>query len=111
MKLTTLAFIVLLLSGCTSNKGLYDWKNYSETLYNYKKEPNNEKRTIHIKEINSIISEAEKKHKAVPPGLYAELAFYLLADGNKEGAIKNLELEKSHYPESTAFVNNLMRTL
>jgi len=101
------------LSGCAlsptiSHSGYY-WGNYSHTLYNYKKSPDEKNRATHIAELNSIIQKSQTLNLKVPPGIYAELGMYTIEDGNRAKANEYFNLELGTYPESKAMINQILK--
>lgn len=101
--LSTLIFI----GGCASPNTGYYWENYSGTLYNFKKNPNEETRQKHIKELESIIIKANEKGSRVPPGVHAELGYMLANQGEKGLAVEQLNNEINVYPESKTFIERI----
>tara|TARA_B100000780_G_C21062355_1_gene427070 strand:- start:903 stop:1256 length:354 start_codon:yes stop_codon:yes gene_type:complete len=98
---------VIFVSGCaTPNTGYY-WENYSGTLYNFKKNPNEATKQKHIKELEKIIQKAANKGSRVPPGIHAELGYMLAQQGDKAPAIEQLQKEAITYPESKNFIERI----
>lgn len=101
------------LSGCalspTISQSGYYWGNYSHTLYDYKKSPDDKTRTTHIAELNSIIQKSKELNLKVPPGIYAELGMYTIEDGNQAKANEYFNLEIGTYPESKAMINQILK--
>ena len=68
----TILFIVFLFIvssiGCVP-KQMYYWGKYSDTLYAYKKNSNDETLLKHMQELNKIVEESNKRNKRVPPGV------------------------------------------
>ncbi|MBL7049726.1 MAG: DUF4810 domain-containing protein [Nitrospira sp.] len=107
-----LLFITLLLSisfiGCAP-KQMYSWGNYSDTLYAYKKDSNDETLMRHLQELNKIIEESKKHDQRVPPGVYGELGYLSLKGNKPEKAIEYFNAEKQLYPESTVLMDRLIK--
>tara|TARA_B100000575_G_scaffold177347_1_gene142190 strand:- start:1214 stop:1573 length:360 start_codon:yes stop_codon:yes gene_type:complete len=98
---------VLIIGGCaTPNTGYY-WENYSATLYNYKKNPNEKTMNKHIEMLEKIILKNESKGSRVPPGIHAELAYLLAQKGEKSQAVEHFQKEMIAYPESKNFVERI----
>jgi hypothetical protein len=100
---------VILLSACNSTQGGLYWGNYSDSLYNYKKEPSDETRQRHIKSLKDIIATSDKKGIRVPPGVLIELAIMEIESGSPESANSLLDRELSLYPESKILVLELKK--
>ena len=106
-----LMLTILFVVGCaTPNTGYY-WENYSGTLYNFKKTPNEKTRTRHINELEAIIEKASKKGSRVPPGIHAELGYMLAQNGEKSTAAGHLQKEAEIYPESKVFIERIYSML
>ncbi|MDC1443816.1 DUF4810 domain-containing protein [Gammaproteobacteria bacterium] len=102
-----LILTIIFLAGCaTPNTGYY-WENYSGTLYNFKKNPNEKTRARHIKELETIIAKAGQKGSRVPPGIHAELGYMLAQNGEKSTAASHLQKEADIYPESKTFIERI----
>lgn len=108
MKKFILAAFVLsiVLTGCQTAKGSFYWGDYSSTLYNMKKNPDEKSLELHKKEIINIIEVSNKKNKQIPPGVLAEYG-YLLLKGGDESGMEYLDKEVKLYPESTVFINRI----
>jgi hypothetical protein len=111
MKIKGLIIIsaVLLLSACNTTQGGLYWGRYSDTLYNYKKEPGDQSRLQHVKSLNDIIATSDKKGIRVPPGVLIELAIMQIESGSPENANSLLDRELSLYPESKTLVLELKK--
>lgn len=107
--LILLALTALFFGGCMKTQ-LFNWGNYSETLYAYKKNPSETTRTAHIKELNTIIANAATGYvvRKVPPGVYAELGFLYLQDNQFVNAKKCFDSEVALYPESKVLMTRLI---
>lgn len=98
-----------LLTACNSTQGGLYWGNYSDTLYDYKKEPSDKTRQQHLKSLNDIIATSEKKGIRVPPGVLVELAIMEIESGSSDSANALLDKELSLYPESKILVLELKK--
>lgn len=90
---------------------MYYFGSYTDTLYKYKKEPNEETLAKHINELEEIIEKSKQKKLRVPPGIYCEYAFYLIQAGKSDDAIRFIDLEETTYPESIVFTKRLKRMI
>jgi hypothetical protein len=110
MKTTIFIFLlsILILAGCgTTSKDTFYWGNYSATLYDYKKNPDEKTLEAHKKEILSLIEYADKWERKVPPGVYAEYGYLLLKEGNETEGMEYLDKEVTLYPESAVFIEKI----
>ncbi len=99
----------LLLAGCASVKTQYYWGDYEELIYETYHNPEEVPPSIQIEKLNIDIEKAQAVGKPVPPGLYAHLGLMYAANGNRELAIVALTREKELFPESTKFIDSLIR--
>jgi len=103
-----IAFLALaLLAGCAPSEKTFYWGEYSSTLYDLKKNPDDKTLEAHKKELLLIVEQSGKKHKKVPPGVYAEYGYILLRSGSETEGMEFLDKETSLYPESVVFVQRL----
>ena len=96
-----------LLAGCTPSDNTFYWGEYSSTLYDMKKNPDDETKEAHTKALLVIMDESGKKHKQVPPGVYAEYGYLLLRNGREAEGMDFLEKETTLYPESSVFIQRI----
>jgi hypothetical protein len=106
--LSTVSMLILFLSGCAANRSMYCWDDYSNTLYNWKKDATEERAVAHKAELAKIIKKSDAKGIRVPPGVYCEYGYMLLMEGEKETALSFFEKEAAEYPESKTFVSFLL---
>jgi hypothetical protein len=90
-------------------KGMYNWENYSETLYSYKKNSNEESLLKHMQELKKIIEASNQNNMRIPPGVYGELGYYYLKNNKTKEAIEYFNLEKQLYPESGILMERLIQ--
>ena len=75
--------LVTLLTGCAPSQKTFYWGEYSSTLYDYKKNPDEKTLEAYQKQLTLIIEESGKKKIKVPPGVYAEYGYILMKDGKE----------------------------
>lgn len=95
------ASLSLLLSACAADSG-YDWLNYSDQAYLYKSKPTEQNRARYKTALLQVVERSAVQQLAVPPGIYAELAFLELEEKNRTQATFYLQQEQQLYPESKA---------
>jgi hypothetical protein len=100
----------LLLVGCASGPGpLYGWGPYPQALTQYLRATGGDAaRQAALLEEQLQRNAAGKR--ANPPGLHAHLALLHTQLGNEETALRHLEAEKKLFPESTAYMDFLLRS-
>jgi hypothetical protein len=104
-RLAILLLVFIGLVGCAStDKQLYYWGNYSETLYQYVHEPSTKTRENHRKELLKIVRFAEQHKRRVPPGVYAELGGLSTLTGTSDLAADYFQKEIEAYPESAKLI-------
>tara|TARA_R110002072_G_scaffold86438_1_gene195028 strand:- start:205 stop:561 length:357 start_codon:yes stop_codon:yes gene_type:complete len=110
MKLKAIICLVAIgiLSGCTtvSDAGYY-WGNYSNTYYNYTKDPSDKTLAAHIAELQNIVAKSDEMELKVPPGLYAELGYISERQGEPSKSASYYQKEMELYPESKTFLERL----
>ena len=99
-----------LMTGCASKpKALYNYGNYSESYYAYKQDASPEPLLAMQQAIEKAIAEAgDSISGRVPPGMYANLGYIYLKQGNAKEALQDFEMEKKLYPESTHFMDRVI---
>ncbi|MEX2117267.1 MAG: DUF4810 domain-containing protein [Bacteroidota bacterium] len=100
---------ILLFAGCVPPQTPFFWGEYSSTLYNYKKAPDDKTFAEHKRSLIVIITESPKKRLPVPPGVYAEYGYMLIVEGNEKEGLENMDKELALYPESRIFVETLKK--
>lgn len=96
--------VLLLLSACASPR-LYEWGGYEPSLYKLMKNPQDVQK--YGEKLLSTIERGESSGK-VPPGLYAEYGYVLVQLNKPQEAIAFFEKEKTHWPESSVFMNKMI---
>ncbi len=110
VKTVIVGVILLIVSGCSSRpKPLYNYGDYSESYYDYKKNLNAESEQALQKSIEEAIKNAsDSRSGRVAPGLYANLGYIYLKEGKATQAIENFKKEKQIYPESGYFMDKMI---
>lgn len=99
----------LLGSGCaTQRQPMYAWGNYSDSLYQSKKNECPETYEQHVQALENIVTESKTRNLRVPPGVYAELGYVYLSRNNPAKAVELFTLEKQTYPESAVLMDGLV---
>lgn len=112
MRILFAVIALVFFSGCVatvSESNLY-WGNYSNTLYNIKKEPGDSSKAAHEKELNSIVQKSKELNLRVPPGIYAELGLFAMERGDDNAAQNYFGLEQSTYPEGAILMQQTLST-
>lgn len=99
--------VFILLTGCQTSRETFYWGNYSATLYELKRNPDDKTIDAHKKELLLIVEKSGKMKKQVPPGVYAEYGYILLKEGNEIEGMEYLTKEETSYPESAVFIKKI----
>lgn len=109
------AFIIMAVSFLAACAGkprtLYGWGSYPEAIYETLSTPEQADPQKQIKKLESDIQKAYAKNQAIPPGLYAHLAYQYLQTGQTAKAVEYLTLEKQAFPESAVYIDSLIRSI
>jgi hypothetical protein len=101
-----IVIVVIFLSGCAPQR-MYYWGDYSNTLYQSKKNPSDQSNLVHLQAMEKIIEGSRTNNLRIPPGVYAELGYIYFRQNKKDLAIQNFKMEKELYPESAFFMDRL----
>lgn len=96
------------LTGCATTAIPYEYGNYSESYYSFKKEPGDQSLLEWKNSMMEIIEESEESSFRVPPGIYANLGYLSLKQNNLDEAIAYFLKEKEIYPQATVFMDKLI---
>jgi hypothetical protein len=99
---------LLLLAGCaTKTEPLYYWGDYQPQVYGYftkDKAPQEQ-----IAGLEAGLEQARASGKSVPPGYLAHLGILYAQAEQQDQMQKYFAAEKKQYPESTAYIDFLLR--
>jgi len=102
-----MALALLLLVGCAHQPvSLYQWGSYQDQVYLYFK---GESREAQIQALEKDLQVMQAAHRPVPPGLRAHLGMLYAETGSDAKAQENLLAEKASYPESTTYIDLLLK--
>ena len=107
-RLILVSAISLFSINCATQKQMYCWGNYSDSLYECKKNPGAETLAKHKEVLENIIEESKKRELRIPPGVSAELGYIYAVQNNNSKAIELFNLEKKTYPESSILMERLI---
>jgi len=99
------------ITGCQETAPKYRWGIYEDHLHKAyihgsETDPLQSAQNLH-KDINGTLETGD----IVPPGQYAHLGFLYYQANETNMAIDFLNKEKSDYPESTTFVDTLLKNI
>lgn len=98
-----LLICLFICSSCATNQ--YYWGSYEKTLYKHYKNPGDLENLA--QKLFDIIEKGEFEDR-VPPGIYAEYGYVLMAQGEINESIKYFKLEKENWPESTLLMDTMI---
>ncbi len=108
-------FALLLLAGCMPPP-MYDWGEYEQSLYNFYRNTNTDEEYVaalakicEAPADQAMDQTASKGTKVPGPGLHAEYGFALMERQRFAEAVHHFEAEKRQWPESTPFMDVLIR--
>lgn len=106
-KYSIIAFSLSMVA-CASQPSMYQWGSYQAQTYEYLKgggKSPEEQIAILEKDLQQIAAH----NGAAPPGLHAHLGLLYIQTGNSDALARELQTEKQLFPESTAYMDFLMR--
>ncbi len=98
----------IVLAGCAGPQPLYQWEGYQAQVYEYFKGESKEQQVIALE---SGLQKIQAKGGTVPPGYHAQLGMLYLNLGKDDQMVKEFQTEKTLFPESTPFMDFLMRNV
>ncbi len=109
MKSIIVLLALLVLSGCATQRSLYDWGGYNGMLYESYKKP--ETTAANLQKLQEHVTKLEKGTLKVAPGLYADLGTLYLQAGDRDRAVENYRKERAAWPESAGLMDALIKNL
>ena len=97
----------LVLGACAAPE-LYYWGDYESSVHRVSDEAEGFDVVAEIDLLETTLEEAQNSDQAVPPGFHAHLAYLLYMRGDIDGAVRQLETEKSRYPDSERLADFLV---
>lgn len=101
----------LLLTGCTSSRGLYYWGSYESQIYKMYNDPGEAPAERQVEVLEADIERARSKGQPLPPGYRAHLGYLYFQLGKYELARQSFEAEKAAFPESTVLMDRFIKKL
>ncbi|MGS0893090.1 DUF4810 domain-containing protein [Burkholderia stagnalis] len=98
----------LLLAGCASSTPpLYQWTGYQPQVYEYFKGQKSPQEQIDA--LEKALQEIRGKGHTPPPGFHAHLGMLYASVGNTQQAGQEFEAEKQLFPESSTYMDFLLK--
>lgn len=110
--LSFLLSLPLLFSCGTGKKVMYKWYGYDDVAYDYSHGKTEENIEQMLKVYEKLLNKQSGTIRRVaPPGMNAEYGYLLINQGSLEEGIKYLEKEMVLYPESSVFIDKIIKQL
>ncbi|HEX9446088.1 MAG TPA: DUF4810 domain-containing protein [Candidatus Binatia bacterium] len=106
-----LALAALSALGACARPALYSWGRYENLIYEMYMKPGQADPGTQVAKLTEDIEKAKAGDKPVPPGVHAHLGYLYYQQGNVAGARQELQIEKTLFPESAAFVDGVLQRL
>jgi hypothetical protein len=114
MRFAVIAFglgAVMLLAGCSSQRGLYYWGSYEEQVYDMYIKPADATAEAQVEKMEADIERARAAGKPLHPGFQAHLGFLYFQLGKLDLARRAFESEKAAFPESAELMDRFIKKL
>lgn len=99
------------IAGCAApQKPLYSWNEYQPQVYQYLKHDGSSGPEDQLLKLEEAQQKIQASGTALPPGYRAHMALLYSKVGNNEKSLEQLTAEKQSFPESTPFMERLLKT-
>jgi hypothetical protein len=110
LSLFLFAILSVLFVGCTS-PDIYSWGRYEDLLYASYSSPEKATAEMQLERMEADYKRACARNQRVPPGFHAHLGHLYSQLGRLDDARRHFETEKTEFPESAVFVDQLSARL
>jgi hypothetical protein len=100
-----LGIMMLMTTACATPSTRFEWGSYEGALYAFSKNP--DMRPQYRASLEKAIDQGRKTNR-LAPGLFAELGYIQLEDGDTGGALKSFDEEMKAFPESRTFLASIV---
>ena len=103
-----------LLAGCAEpgpKPPVYAWGGYEDLIYDMYAKPGDATPEAQIERISASLEAGESEGRQAGPGVYAHLGYMQYLTGNVDAARAAFEQERALYPESSTFIDGLLKPL
>lgn len=108
LKLLTPVLLATLAGCATKPQPIYYWGDYTAQQYGYLNGSKGPEEGV--QRLEKVKEEARSKGKGVPPGLQAHLGMLYGLTGRTDLFEDNLQSERQQFPESSTYVDFLLKT-
>lgn len=102
---------ILWLSGCTQHEPIYRWGVYESLIYDMYAKPGKADPGTQVAKLSEDVQRTQTEGKRVPPGVHAHLGYMYFLQGNTDAAYQEFVTERELFPESSIFVNSILKRL
>lgn len=101
--------VLFFVAGCQTARPLYYWGQYEGLAYLSYKAPEKASPEIQVEKLKEDLQKAAAANLPVHPGLHAHLGYLYYQLGKYDEAEKELQTEKSLFPESAALMDRMLQ--
>ena len=106
-----LGFGMAVFSGCSVQPSLYRWGEYEPLLYQMYAEEGEHDAGAQLARLSEDVERTLAEGQLVPPGVHAHLGYLYYTQGDTQAAPKQFVTEKELFPESSVFIDGIMKRL
>ena len=110
-RFTTAAAIAGLCVACATTPSRYEWGDFESCIYDVTTNAGGVDVVAEIDRLTLVVEKARESGKLVPPGLHAHLGYLYSLNGEVDTAVAAFESEKELYPESTVFIDGILKRI
>lgn len=111
VRLSIVCVAASMLTACAqAPKSMYNWKSYQPAVYAYLNDEGVDY-AAQAQDLELNVETARSSNTALPPGFRAHLGLLYLKLGEDSKAVEQLQGEKLAFPESTSFMDFLMKNV
>ncbi len=100
----------ILLTGCAANNStplLYQWDGYQPQVYEYFEAQTGPQEQIDA--LEKALQQIRAKGNRPPPGFHAHLGMLYASVGKDQQSVQEFEAEKQSFPESSTYMDFLLK--
>ena len=101
--------VIKLAGGCARQAPLYCWGHYEPVIYTSYNAPGDMPPAREIEILEADYQKARAHNRPVPPGWHAHVGYLYYQVGKLDQAKQEFETEKQLFPESTVFMDRLLK--
>ncbi len=108
LALAPLLVASLLLGACAPRPTLYQWESYQPQVYQYFK---GEPKEAQVEALERDAQKIQAGGAKAPPGFHAQLGLLYSQLGKDDQMVREFTTEKALFPESTTYMDFLMKNV